>query len=114
MQSAFGRPNGADCGPEVPLARIREPKTRCQSSRWRRFTATNYGPLADGPNSIELRARFFARSRCSAAPMRAAACRTFANRYDAIFVAKKSFAAREIVLNRFDSPRAILLIKSVL
>jgi hypothetical protein len=38
----------------------------------------------------------------------------FANRYDATNVAKKISALREIIPNRFDAPRVVLLIKSVL
>jgi hypothetical protein len=39
---------------------------------------------------------------------------TFANRYDANFVAKHSRARREIVPNRFDALRCVLLFKRVL
>jgi hypothetical protein len=39
---------------------------------------------------------------------------SFANRYDAHFAAKNILARREIVPNRFDAARAVLLIKSVL
>ena len=58
--------------------------------------------------------RFFQGPRRSREFRNGVARTTFANRYDANFAAKKFFAQREIVPNRFDSPRAVLLIKSVL